>query len=77
MLPLTPRIRQCVSATAPPPTIRLQLQLDGQGRAHLISTTPSPPDQVRACIERAVEAMGFRATGQQAFTVDYPVTFPP
>jgi len=72
---LTPEVRRCARGTEPPPEIQLRLQIDGQGRFHLIELTPQPPADVASCVEGAVDQVRVRVTGQTAFTAEFPISF--
>jgi hypothetical protein len=73
----TPQVRRCAAASNPPPGIRMRLQIDGQGRIHLIEVTPTPPLAIETCVRDAVNGVRLRASGQQAFTAEFPLSFTP
>ena len=55
----------------------MRLQIDGQGRIHLIEVTPTPPLAIETCVRDAVNGVRLRASGQQAFTAEFPLSFTP
>jgi hypothetical protein len=69
---LAPRVQQCVAAAAPPATVRLTIEIGGNGVVTLLDTLPSPPPSVSACLSLAVSSVRLRVTNRDPMTVSYP-----
>lgn len=68
---LRPRVIQCSAAATPPPTLRMRIELVGDGTAALLEVLPTPPPSVMTCLALAVSELRVRPTSDPV-TVLYP-----